>query len=46
MGEKMQLTAFLFCCKGQVNSVYFCFIDINRKKSKRAKDDRLITGME
>jgi len=27
-----QLTMFLFCCKGQVDSVYFRFININRTK--------------
>jgi len=31
-GEKIQLILFISCCKGQVDSVYFRFIDINRTK--------------
>jgi len=28
--KKNQLTMFFCCCNGQVDSVYFRFIDINR----------------
>ena len=45
--KKMQLTVFLFCCKDQVDSVYFRFIDITRTKQYTCEtDDNLITRME
>ena len=43
-GRKIQLTVFLFCCKGQV---YFRFIDINLTKQSMCETYYIcITGMK